>query len=84
MSEPIDEYNPFTAVVILPNHGDQTCRIEWTVDQTNIDLSCADFLIRRAPDQGFTNIKLISASLNASENYGIQDGSNQRFYYFVD
>ena len=83
MSEPIDEYNPFTKVVAVSNHGEQSCRVEWTVDNS-VDLLCSDFLVRRSPDQGYTNIKLVSGSLEPDENQVTYEGDISPHYFFVD
>lgn len=83
MSESVDEYNPFTKVVVFPNHGEQSCRIEWTVDD-DVDILCSDFLVRRSPDQGYTNIKLVSGSLEPDDVSFVREGDDSPHYFHVD
>ena len=81
-----NEFNPFTKVVAIPDHGEHSCRVEWIVNQDSdaIDITCADFLIRRSPDQGYTNIKLVSGSISAAKEGTFAWVDNTRQYFFID
>jgi|GEM_PF-6444001 len=84
----ISDNNPFTEVVVFPNHGDASAKIEWTLDTSTIDNSCSDFLIRRSPD-GLTNIKIVGEpiSISSDTSYSFLDteaykGSRGRVWHY--